>query len=101
LLDRLHQPAKNLHRGIPGSRTSVWRHKITFKKSVRGAGEPAGDARAGHIDLAQLVFIDETAANTRPEPHQMPLASLRCPCARRRNAQFLACADESAGSRAA
>ena len=63
---------------IPGSRTSVWRffkrHDITFKKKPagggagarrRGAGASALDAGAGLFDPARLVFIDETAANTK------------------------------------
>ena len=31
----------------------------------RGASAPALDARTGHVDPARLVFIDETAANTK------------------------------------
>ena len=63
---------------IPGSRTAVWRffqrHKITFKKSLRAAEQQRADvARArrrwmreqGMFDPARLVFIDETAANTK------------------------------------
>ena len=63
---------------IPGSRTSVWRffkrHDITFKKKPagggagarrRGAGASALDAERGLFDPARLVFIDETAANTK------------------------------------
>jgi transposase len=69
--------AKRKHK-IPGSRTAVWRlfkrHKITFKKSVRAAEQERADvARArrrwmreqGIFDPARLVFIDETAANTK------------------------------------
>src|SRR3989441_8870345 len=70
---------------IPGGRTAVWRffkrHKI-FKKSLRaararggGAGAPALDARQGMFDPARLVFVDETAANTK-----MVRLSGRCPC---------------------
>ena len=63
---------------IPGSRTAVWRfferHKITFKKSLRAAEQERADvARArrrwmreqGMFDPAHLVFVDETAANTK------------------------------------
>ncbi len=63
---------------IAGSRTSVWRffkrHDITFKKSLRAAEQERADvARArrrwmreqGMFDAAHLVFIDETAANTK------------------------------------
>ena len=63
---------------IPGSRTAVWRffhrRKITFKKSLRAAEQERADvARArrrwmreqGLFDPARLVFIDETAANTK------------------------------------
>ena len=63
---------------IPGSRTSVWRffkrHDITFKKKPAGGGQERADvARArrrwmrerGLFDPAWLVFIDETAANTK------------------------------------
>src|SRR5499427_3956085 len=63
---------------IPGSRTAVWRffqrHKIAFKKSLRAAEQERADvARArrrwmreqGMFDPARLVFIDETAANTK------------------------------------
>src|SRR6516162_4456458 len=63
---------------IPGSRTAVWRffhrHKITFKKSLRAAEQERADvARArrrwmreqGMFDPARLVFVDETAANTK------------------------------------
>ena len=69
--------AKRKHK-ISGSRTAVWRlfkrHKITFKKSVRAAEQERADvARArrrwmreqGIFDPARLVFIDETAANTK------------------------------------
>jgi len=72
---------------IPGSRTAVWRffkrHKITFKKKPArggagargsGAGAKALDARAGMFDPARLVFVDETAANTK-----MVRLSGRCP----------------------
>ena len=72
---------------IPGSRTAVWRffqrHKITFKKSLRAAEQERADvARArrrwmreqGLFDPAHLVFIDETAANTK-----MVRLSGRCP----------------------
>ena len=63
---------------IVGSRTAVWRlfqrHKITFKKSLRAAEQERADvARArrrwmreqGMFDPAHLVFVDETAANTK------------------------------------
>ena len=65
---------------ISGSRTSVWRffkrHDITFKKKPAGggAGVPAptwrgrvgaGCVERGLFDPARLVFIDETAANTK------------------------------------
>src|SRR5215204_5659418 len=63
---------------IRDSRTAVWRffqrHKITFKKSLRAAEQERADvARArrrwmrkqGMFDPARLVFIDETAANTK------------------------------------
>jgi transposase len=63
---------------IPGSRTAVWRffkrHEITFKKSLRAAEQERADvARArrrwmreqGMFDPARLVFVDETAANTK------------------------------------
>ena len=63
---------------IAGSRTSVWRffkrHDITFKKKLRAAEQERADvARArrrwmreqGMFDAAHLVFIDETAANTK------------------------------------
>jgi len=72
---------------ILGSRTAVWRffkrHKITFKKSLRAAEQERADvARArrrwmreqGMFDPAHLVFIDETAANTK-----MVRLSGRCP----------------------
>ena len=65
-------------RRIRGSRTAVWRfferHRITFKKSLRAAEQERADvARArrrwmreqGMFDPARLVFIDETAANTK------------------------------------
>ena len=63
---------------IRGSRTAVWRffqrHKITFKKSLCAAEQERADvARArrrwmreqGIFDPARLVFVDETAANTK------------------------------------
>jgi transposase len=72
---------------IPGSRSAVWRffnrHKITFKKSLRAAEQERADvARArrrwrreqGMLDSTRLVFIDETAANTK-----MVRLSGRCP----------------------
>jgi transposase len=72
---------------ILGSRTAVWRffkrHKITFKKNLRAAEQERADvARArrrwmreqGMFDPAHLVFIDETAANTK-----MVRLSGRCP----------------------
>ena len=72
---------------IPGGRTAVWRffkrHKITFKKSLRAAEQERADvARArrrwmreqGMFDPARLVFVDETAANTK-----MVRLSGRCP----------------------
>jgi hypothetical protein len=55
---------------IPGSRTAV---QITFKKTLRAGEQERTDvARArrrrmreqGLFDLARLVFIDETSANT-------------------------------------
>ena len=72
---------------IAGGRTAVWRffkrHKITFKKSLRAAEQERADvARArrrwmreqGMFDPARLVFVDETAANTK-----MVRLSGRCP----------------------
>jgi len=72
---------------ILGSRTAVWRffkrHKITFKKKPARCGQERADvARArrrwmreqGMFDPAHLVFIDETAANTK-----MVRLSGRCP----------------------
>ena len=72
---------------IPGSRTAVWRfverHQIAFKKSLRAAEQERADvARArqrwmreqGMFDPAHLVFVDETAANTK-----MVRLSGRCP----------------------
>jgi hypothetical protein len=59
------------------------RHKITFKKSLRVAEQERADvARArrrwmreqGMFDPARLVFVDETAANTK-----MVRLSGRCP----------------------
>jgi transposase len=63
---------------IDGSRTAVWRfferHRITFKKSLRAAEQERADAtrarrrwmrEQGMFDPARLVFIDETAANTK------------------------------------
>jgi transposase len=74
-------------RRIAGSRTALWRffarHKITFKKSLRAAEQERPDvARArrrwireqGMLDSTRLVFIDETAANTK-----MVRLSGRCP----------------------
>ena len=74
-------------RRIAGSRTSLWRffarHKITFKKSLRAAEQERADvARArrrwireqGMLNSSRLVFIDETAANTK-----MVRLSGRCP----------------------
>jgi transposase len=74
-------------RRIAGSRTALWRffarHKITFKKSLRAAEQERADvARArrrwireqGMLDSTRLVFIDETAANTK-----MVRLSGRCP----------------------
>jgi transposase len=73
--------------GIAGSRSAVWRffarHKITFKKSLRAAEQERPDvARARRcwkreqamLDSKRLVFIDETAANTK-----MARLSGRCP----------------------
>lgn len=73
VVDAMHN-----NRGIAGSRTAVWRffqrHKITFKKSLRAAEQQRPDvARSrrrsmreqGKLDPARLVFIDETAANTK------------------------------------
>ena len=67
-----------LRKQIRSSRTAVWRffqrHKITFKKSLRAAEQERPDvARArrrwmraqGLFDPAHLVFLDETAANTK------------------------------------
>ena len=64
--------------GFRSSRTSVWRffkrHNITFKKNParggaatrrRGTGTSALDASTGMFDPAPLVFLDETAANTK------------------------------------
>jgi len=63
---------------IPGSRTAVWRfferHKIAFKKSLRAAEQERADVaqarrrwmkEQGMFDPAHLVFVDETAANTK------------------------------------
>ena len=60
------------------SRTSVWRfckrHNIAFKKNParggaatrrRSAGTSALDASTGRVYAAHLVFLDETAANTK------------------------------------
>src|ERR1700716_2839896 len=61
-------------RGIPGSRSAVWRfydrRNISFKKnSVRGGAKARGRCRRwmreqGMFDPARLVFIDETCTNT-------------------------------------
>ena len=61
--------------GIRSSRTSVWRffkrHNITFKKSPARGGAAIARARRrwmraqGMFDPAHLVFLDETAANTK------------------------------------
>ena len=64
--------------GIRSSRTSVWRffkrHNITFKKTLHAAEQQRADVdtarrrwmRAqGMFDPAHLVFLDETAANTK------------------------------------
>ena len=64
--------------GIRSSRTSVWRffkrHNITFKETLHAAEQQrAAVARArrrwmraqGMFDPAHLVFLDETAANTK------------------------------------
>ena len=64
--------------GIRSSRTSVWRffkrHNITFKKNpARGGAATRRRSRArrrwmraqGMFDPAHLVFLDETAANTK------------------------------------
>ena len=61
--------------GIRSSRTSVWRffkrHNITFKKNpARGGAATRRRASArmraqGMFDPAHLVFLDETAANTK------------------------------------
>ena len=72
---------------IPGSRTAVWRFfrrtRSRSKKSLRAAEQKRPDvARArrrwmrerGMFDPAHLVFIDETAANTK-----MVRLSGRCP----------------------
>src|SRR5947208_9411555 len=74
-------------RRIAGSRSAVWRffqrHKISVKKSLRAAEQERVDvARArrrwmreqGLFDPARLVFVDETAANTK-----MVRLSGRCP----------------------
>ena len=74
-------------RRIAGSRTALWRffarHEFTFKKSLRAAEQERADvARArrrwireqGMLDSTRLVFIDETAANTK-----MVRLSGRCP----------------------
>ena len=63
---------------ISGSRTAVWRffqrHKIGFKKSLRAAEQERADVvrarrrwmrEQGMFDPARLVFLDETAANTK------------------------------------
>ena len=62
---------------MPGSRSALWRflerHDISFKKSLRAAEQQRADvARARRhwnrqqalLDLASLVFIDETWVNT-------------------------------------
>jgi transposase len=73
--------------GIAGSRTAVWgffkRHKISFKKSLRATEQDRPDVararrswkrRQGMLSSTRLVFIDETAANTK-----MVRLSGRCP----------------------
>jgi transposase len=71
---------------IPGSRSAIWRffkrHNVTFKKKparggagARGRGASARWMREqGMFDPARLVFVDETAANTK-----MVRLSGRCP----------------------
>src|SRR5262247_3289170 len=66
---------------IAGSRTAVWRffkrHKITFKKKPARSGARARRRwmrEQGMFDPARLVFVDETAANTK-----MVRLSGRCP----------------------
>jgi transposase len=64
-------------RGIPGSRSAVWRffkrHNVSFKKSLRAAEQQRADVvrarrrwmrEQGMFDPARLVFIDETSTNT-------------------------------------
>ena len=64
--------------GIAGSRTAVWsffeRHKISFKKSLRAEEQDRPDVararrcwkrRQAMLNSTRLVFIDETAANTK------------------------------------
>ena len=73
--------------GIGGTRTAVWsffeRHNISFKKSLRAAEQDRPDVararrcwkrRQAMLNSTRLVFIDETAANTR-----MVRLSGRCP----------------------
>ena len=73
--------------GIAGSRTAVWsffkRHNISFKKSLRAAEQDRPDVararrcwkrRQAMLNSTRLVFIDETAANTK-----MVRLSGRCP----------------------
>ena len=69
---------------IPGGRTAVWRffkrHKITFKNAAEQERADVARARRrwmreqGMFDPARLVFVDETAANTK-----MVRLSGRCP----------------------
>jgi transposase len=71
---------------IPGSRTAVWgffqRHKSGSKKGLRAAEQERSDVATARrrwmrekrmFDPARLVFIDQTAANTK-----MPRLSGRC-----------------------
>ena len=60
-------------RKIPGSRTAVWRF-FQRHKSLRAAEQERADVararrrwmrRQGMFDPAHLVFVDETAANTK------------------------------------
>jgi hypothetical protein len=74
-------------RRIASSRSALWRffkrHKITLKKTLHAAEQERADvARArrrwigaqGLLDTTRLVFIDETAANTK-----MARLNGRCP----------------------
>jgi transposase len=84
----LDEVVAGLHkRRIASSRSALWRffkrHKITLKKTLHAAEQEQADvARArrrwigaqGLLDTTRLVFIDETAANTK-----MARLNRRCP----------------------